>query len=148
MGHWRTVNLIGTCEAHEVAALEDAVDCTAYAESGFDFDKWGPLCNTGGLCGLGNWPAEVINCRGNLSERDYSAEDVAKHLRRLVEAAPSLELAIHCGGDYESLDCVATVVCKDGKIEVLPPQVEELEEIAADQIELNLYRPLLKPRLF
>ncbi len=49
MGNWRTVNLIGSCDASEVAALSDAIRIDDIMDSS---REWLPLCSGGGLAAL------------------------------------------------------------------------------------------------
>lgn len=126
MGNWRTVNIIGTCEAGELPVLK-------YMAS-YDrkkFERFGPLSTGESLCGLDHWPAENMNVSGNLAERDYSVEDVATHLRELVLVAPSLNLKIHCGGEHESLECVATITVEKGLVTVGLPECQEIRDMSA-----------------
>jgi len=95
-----------------------------------------------GLCGLGKWPRVKINRVGNLAERDYSVESVAETLRKVVEHAPGLDIKIHCGDDYEKDNCVATVICKDGKVEVVAPEIGVIPDIPEEQMKSNLYSNL------
>ena len=129
MGNWKTVNIVGSCGKEDVQKLKGALFTP-------DFNDWHcfSFSETGSLCGLGDWASEDINAIGNLSERDYSVEDVADTLRMLVKQAPSLDIKVHCGGDYESLDCEATVVVKNGKVRIQKPQVEKIMKISDDQI--------------
>ena len=136
MGNWTTVNMIGTCDAKDLPALRDHINI------GNDWDKFHCLCNTGGLCGLGSWPAENINATGNLAERDYDSEDIAEKLKEIVIEVPSLKLKVHVGGDYESSDCVATVNCVDGKVTIDAAEVKKLSVIPEGQITDNLMAAL------
>lgn len=93
------------------------------------------------LCGLGRWvPASGgdINAVGNLSERNYDVDSVASTLRDLAVVAPSLRLKVHCGGSYESTECVATVTVQDQVVTVGDPEVAEvgdgLREMATDRL--------------
>jgi hypothetical protein len=97
-----------------------------------------------GLCGLGAWPAGHMNRRGNLHERDYSVADVAKALERLVHIAPSMLLKVHCGGEYESEQCVATVSVGEGLVVVGKPERETVDTPSDEQVLGNLYRNLLR----
>jgi hypothetical protein len=133
MGNWTTVHISGTCKTEDLPALRKAVN------TGDDWDAFHCLCNTGGLCGLGDWTGETMSAIGNLAERDYDVEDVAEQLKELAKVAPSLNLKVHVGGDYESLDCVATVICKDGVV-----TIKELPSIPQGQIEGNLIKALMR----
>ena len=118
MGNWTTVHISGTCDKKDIPALKKEVNV------GDDWKKFHCLCFTRvSICGLGNWVDENISALGNLAERDYGVNDVAEQLKKLVRVAPSLNLKIHVGGDYESLDCVATVNCIGGKITVDKPEI-------------------------
>jgi hypothetical protein len=121
MGNWRTVNIVGTI------APPDVADARAFVNTGDDYSRFHPLCNYGfSICGLGDWVREDVLACGNLSERDYSIEDVAQTLREMAAVAPSLRLKVHCGGDHESTACVATVTVAEGAVTVGPPEVGQL----------------------
>ena len=137
MGNWTTVHISGTCKEEDLPALKKAVN------TGDDWEAFHCLCNTGGLCGLGDWTGETMSAIGNLAERDYSADDVAEQLKELAKVAPSIDLIVHVGGDYESLDCVATVKCKDGAVTMHEPEITTLPSIPQEQIEGNLMKALM-----
>ena len=137
MGNWRTVNMIGTCAANELDALRAA--CAVDENS---YKNFHCLSTGSGLCGLGNWPAEEISAIGNLAERDYSVEAVASQLRELVKVAPSLSLTVHCGDDYESKTCVATIRVENGNVVVDAPEVRQLMAIPEGQMQANLLKAL------
>lgn len=141
MGNWRTVYITGTCPEDEVQRLTDAL----YGGSGYE--NFGPLCwmDNPGLCGLGKWPAAKIMRVGNLAERDYSVDQVAEHLTKAVELsnATGLDIKIHCGDDNEKDNCIATIVCKDGKVETFKPEIETIPDIPDKQIRSNLYDVIL-----
>ena len=133
MGNWRTVTITGSIGVQDVAAAR------RYIELGNDPANWGGfhcLCWPGpSLCGLGRWipPAGgKIRAVGNLAERNYDINDVAEALRHMVTLAPSLELKVHCGGDYESDTCVATVTVHAGEVSVGPAEVPTVGEGLAD----------------
>jgi hypothetical protein len=136
MGNWTTVHISGTCNKEDLPALKEAVN------TGDDWSKFHCLCNTGGLCGLGDWANESISALGNLAERDYGVEDIAEQLEKLVKEAPSLKVKIHVGGDYESLKCAATVICEDGKVSIDEPEIKELPSIPQGQIQANLLKAM------
>jgi hypothetical protein len=146
MGNWRTVNIVGTMSAEHAARLREALDYGDYTRMGkmppgvdcLAFSSVHP-----GLCGLGAWPAETMNRCGNLHERGYSVEDVAAALRVLVESAPSMLLKVHCGGEYESETCVATISVGEGLVVVGKPERETVDTPSDDQMLGNLYRNLM-----
>lgn len=129
MGNWMTVNIVGTIAPDDLPAAK------AFVNTGGDHNRHNPLCNYGfSVCGLDDWTAEQVQACGNLSDRDYTVEDVAEALRLMVVVVPSLALKVHCGGDYESEDCIATVTVADGVVSVGPadvPKVGGLRELAA-----------------
>lgn len=144
MGNWRSVNIVGTCDAAEVEKLKAA--CL------FDFDKpgegkwdswhclsWSPRPS---LCGLNDWVSERISAIGNLAERDYSVEDVAATLLKLVAVAPSLKIKVHCGGDYEDKKCINTIIVAGGIVTVGAPEVETLMEISQAAFNGNFLRAI------
>ena len=138
MGNWCTVSLRGTLAAEHVDAVREFVTAK---------DDWSNFhCLTGslaGLCGLGMWPAEEIHADGNLAERNYNADDVAEVLREIVKIAPSLDLKVHVGGEYESEECVATVTAKDGDVTVGPPEVAQVSGVDPMVMKGRLWNTLL-----
>jgi hypothetical protein len=146
VGNWRTVNIMGTMSAEHAALLREALDYGDYALTGkmppgadcLAFSSVHP-----GLCGLGAWPAENMNRCGNLHERDYSVQDVAEALKVLVLFAPSMLLKVHCGGEYESQTCVATISVGEGLVVVGKPERETVDVPSDDQLLANLARNLL-----
>jgi hypothetical protein len=146
MGNWRTVNIVGTMSAEHAARLREALDHGDYTLMGKMPPGVGCLAFSSvhpGLCGLGAWPAETMNRCGNLHERGYSVEDVAAALRVLVEFAPSMLLKVHCGGEYESETCVATISVGEGLVVVGKPERETVDTPSDDQMLGNLYRNLM-----
>ena len=141
MGNWTTVNIKGTCDADELPALRDAVSLD------YSDEDWHCLTGGGGICGLPVWAFERIDVTGNLAERDYGHQDIADTLEWIMKKAPSLDVKVHVGGDYESLDCVATITAKDGKASIGDPEVERLEDIDQGQMQANFLAQLMKPRV-
>lgn len=149
MGNWRTVNMTGTMTEQDAAALREYLGYRSYRSGDRTtdpaFQRFGPLSfcrDQPSICGVNAWPAAAVMRSGNLAERDYDVEDIAAHLRELVIVAPSMLLAVHCGGEYESLDCVATIRVGEGMVAVGKPEVEKLAEIGEDQQLGNLFRAL------
>lgn len=124
MGNWRTVRIIGTCDSSEVDKLREAIKWDYRGNNNPPFHC---LSNATSLCGLNDWPDETINREGNLAERGYDVEDVAKTLEKLLLIAPSLNIKIHCGGEYESTEVIATIICANGKVEIKEPEINSLE---------------------
>lgn len=132
MGDWRTVHIVGTCKADEVPALSKACEC-----GDDDYDNFHCLSyneRRPSLCGLFKWPSEKINAIGNLAERDFGIDDVSEQLKKLVVAAPSLDIKVHCGGSYEDKKVVSTVTAKDGVVTVGPPEQEVIAELSQEHI--------------
>ena len=149
MGNWRTVNIAGTMSEQDAAALREYLGYPGYWDPGkADHPAWkhfGPLSfcrDQPSLAGIGDWPAPVVNRAGNLAERGYDPEDVAAQLRELLGFAGSMLLKVHCGGDYESLGCVATVSVGEGLVAVGKPEVERIEPMGEAQATLNVLRAL------
>jgi len=153
MGNWRTVNVIGTMTAADAAKLREELDYGDYHDD--DAERyhrvWGsPFAPLGfssmrpGLAGLGEWPAERVARCGNLAERDYSVEDVAEALRALVRFAPSMLLKVHCGGEHESDECVATISVGEGLVVVGKPERATVDAPSDEQMAANLARNLLR----
>lgn len=144
MGDWMTVNIYGHIDPEDVPAAHRFIDPPdMWADGAFHC-----LINTGGLAGLGLWiPASggPFSAFGNLAERNYSVQDVADTVTELARVAPSLALKIMCGGPYESLDCVATILAGGGMPTMITgPEVERLEPIPDAQMTANLIRALTK----
>lgn len=144
MGNWRTVTMIGSVPEAEAPKLRDAV-LYDYMATEPDYDKDGPLAFSpkGSLCGIHEWVAPEINAGGNLSERDYSPEDVADHLRRIVTVAPGLDLKVHCGDDWESETCIATITVHAGEVTVGPPEVENVTGVAPGEAGARMLRMMM-----
>lgn len=139
MGNWRTVNVTGTIAEADIPALRERLGYTYDSPSGFD--HFGPLSfstDSPSICGLNNWVHAVVNATGNLAERDYSPEDVRAELQQLLAIAPSMMLTVHCGGDWESDDCVATIRTGEGLAVLLPPEVESISGPSDAQMNANL----------
>lgn len=144
MGNWRTVNIQGTIDPKHIGVLKNTLNIDIDNDDE-NFD-WDPLCYSArhpSLCGLNEWiEREQISAIGNLFERDFSVEDVADHCRELIKVAPSLNILIHCGGEYEDLDCVNTIVVKGGGVFIDPPHVQRLMEQPAGQAMWNIMQIL------
>lgn len=138
MGNWRTVNMVGSVSPGEVEALRTRV---VYSARRDEYDRFGPLSydpESPSICGLGEWPHPQISAYGNLAERDYDPEDVVRVLSDLVTVAPSLVLKVHCGGDWESSTCVATITVADGAVSLGPPEVQEVVPISTSEAVARL----------
>lgn len=111
MGNWRTVHIDGSIDESQVKAARDAClyDWDFDAQDNDDLPHALSYGKTPSLCGLHEWPASRINVVGNLYERDCGVDSVAEALRHVAKAAPSLRVKVHCGGEYESTNCVATI---------------------------------------
>jgi hypothetical protein len=142
MGNWMRVEISGTCAEAEVEALKRVVRYEIMDDGDQHF---GPLSSGGGLLGLSLWPATRFHDVGNCAERDYTAQDVAADLEFLANTAPSLCATVHCGADYESPRCEATVTLAEGKATVGPPEVEALPEINDDAIRGRVLKHLWRP---
>lgn len=143
MGNWRTVSMTGMIAAAETGPLREELGYSVRRNTGFD--RFGPLSfdiDSPSLCGLNDWVAATVNRCGNLAERGYTPEDVRAELERLLRIAPSMMLVVHCGGDYESLDCVATIGTGEGLAVLLPPEVAKIEGISDEQARHNLMQAL------
>lgn len=136
MGNWRTVNMTGTMSAEEAVACRELLS----ENRGW---RTPAECFTMGksICGIDDWVSEsgVIDARGNLAERDYDNDDIESGLVFLAEMFHSLEMTLHSGSDWESLECSATFVVSNGEVKRLPPQIKELEPIRFRPISDFLY---------
>ena len=145
MGNWRTVNMTGTMTGADAAALREYLGYSFRVRDDPAMNRFGPLSfsrDQPSLCGINDWPAPEVNRTGNLAERGYDVDDVADELRKLTAVARSMMLVVHCGGDYESLDCVATIRVGEGLVAVGKPEVEKLAGIDDDQALANMFRAL------
>lgn len=143
MGDWMTVRIVGICKPAEVRELHRRVYFNLRSPNA-DYGEFGPLSSCGGLCGLPMWAKESFDVTGNCAERGYDAESVAEHLRKIVTTTPSLSCKVHCGGSYESTECVATVTCMKGEVVVGEPEVKELGEIPEGQMMDNFNRMMIE----
>ena len=138
MGNWRTVQIVGTCPAQQVKRLREHVAAQ------YPSEEWGCLSGGQGICGLPVWPEERISAVGNLAERDYSVIDVANCLQQLALTAPGLAVKVHCGGDYQSERCIATVTLTPDKLSIGCAEVEAIPSIPSYQMEGAILRGLLQ----
>jgi hypothetical protein len=127
MGNWRTVHIMGTCNEKELPTLKAAISLD------YSDEDWHCLCN-GGLCGLPVWAQERIDVTGNLAERDYDENDVAKTLEQLAKKAPSLAVEVDIGGNYESKDVAATIILERGKARIDIPRRATIPDVTETQI--------------
>lgn len=140
MGNWRTVRIVGTCDEADLPALYRATD------PGSRFEKLHSLSRSSGVFGLQDWPGTEMDVVGNLAERDYGVEQVARHLGNLAQAAPYLRVKVHCGGDFQERACVATVSCAGGVVSIDPPEIPDVGEMSETEIEAGFLNALLKAR--
>ncbi len=142
MGNWRTVTITGTIDPADVPAAR------RYVEIGDDWTNFHCLAFVGmSLCGLGRWVPPLggtIHAVGNLAERDYTPEDVAEALTGMVAVAPSLAVKVHCGDDWESTTCIATVMAVDGRVSVGEPEVATVGEGMSGQGARRLATMLIR----
>ncbi len=138
MGNWRTVQIVGTCGEQDIPALSNALTVDR------DYKNFHCLSHTGGLAGLPDWARTKFDCVGNLAERDYDVEDVARQLGKLAAIAPSLTLKIHCGGDYEDKQCIATIALANGQVAIGEPEIETIAEISEHQIAANFFESIAR----
>jgi hypothetical protein len=140
MGDWRRVQIVGTCGAQDVPKLR------AHLAKDFTEDGWGCL-HSGGICGLPNWGRENIDVIGNLGERDYTPQSVGEELARIVEAvAPSLNVRVYVGEEYEGDKCVATVSLGEDGAVVGPPEIENVPPISEDQLRASMMAQFSRPQ--
>lgn len=128
MGNWRTVDIRGKIDIKDV---DDIKNFLSEDYKGKD-DNWEacPFFMGHSLCGLGEWvnPDGSIDISANLSERDFSIEDVETALECLARRYPSLDIVLHAGSDYESVVCEATFHVKDGVVTKHAPEVSEIRD--------------------
>ena len=136
MGNWRTVRIIGKVAQSDVKGLKEA--CTPSETH----ENYHCLSINVGLYGLGDWVDEYMDVGGNLAERDYDVPDVAGTLGELVKVAPSMDLKVHCGSDYEDTKCIATITVRDNKVEIGEPEVEFVKGASKDEVTGRLYNAI------
>lgn len=146
MGNWRTVQIIGEVKNYEeVGQLINylTVDKNNYTSKAYNDDIYYLQFGIG-LCGLNQWVNfnGKINTIGNVFERDCEIEDLEKELNILANKFKSLDITLHVGDDYESLDCVASFIVKNGRVEKHDPLVKEIESISLERMEMNLKKAL------
>lgn len=97
-----------------------------------------------GLCGINQWVKSngKINVVGNVFERDCELIDLEKEMNVLAKKYNSLDLVLHAGGSYESTECTASFVVKNGIVNRCKPMVKEIDEISKDRVMENLYKAL------
>lgn len=151
MGNWRTVNMSGSMSAGDAAKLTRILEYD-FGSGADGLKVWSEpyAClafnpRNPGLCGLGAWPRETVSACGNLAERGYSVDDVRKALDALVIIAPSMLLKVHCGGEYESDECVATISVGEGLVVVGKPERATVAGPSTDQMMGNLFANLMRP---
>ena len=143
MGNWRTVDMRGHMDPAEAA------DMIEYLDYDSDWSKWeidaACLLMSKSICGLNQWvdAAGNIDAVGNLAERDFDNDDIEKALNHLVERYPSMDLTLHSGSDWESLDCSATFRVKDGVVIRMEPQVATIREISSGSMQTRLMSILM-----
>lgn len=141
MGDWRRVQIEGSCK--DSRALNRHLDMS---DIDADYDRFGCLSHTGGICGLPKWAAPQISASGNLAERGYDPEDVRDHLIALAKVDPSLSVKVHVGSANEGDDVEATVVMAGGCAVVGPPEVPTLPPVDHSQMQSNLMSALMGRR--
>jgi hypothetical protein len=142
VGNWRTVNINGT-----ITNDEDLRRAHEFLTPDADYSNWTCLSYQDGLAGLGRWAAPRIRACGNLSERDYSVDDVAEALNGLVDhigrVTCTFRAKVHCGGDWEDERCVATVTVAYGGagtiVTIGPPEVARVETASPSDMLSRFY---------
>lgn len=139
MGNWRRVAMRGRVSEEDRGALEVAVSI------GEDYVRFHCLAHVGGICGLGNWARSTeINALGNLSERDYGVESIVDALEKLVKVAPSLQLVVDVGADYESSTCIATVKVSGGVVSLHQAEAGTVAELDSESLRGRLFATVLE----
>jgi len=146
MGNWRTIHIIGTCPPEQVGPLREAL-CYDWRKEKYNDpeSRWrgihGPLTFTPqpSIFGINDWPEEYMDRSGNCSERDYDVEDIAQHLQELLQVAPGLNIKVHCGGDCESQETVATITVEAGQVVVGSPETPRVRGVSSVEAVGNLF---------
>lgn len=146
MGNWITVNIEGKVNKDEAKEMLEWLTVDRQTYSSIAEEQLGVyyLQISQGVCGLGDWIKEdgTLSGIGNVFERDCEPQDLLNEAQVLCKQFKSLELTVHVGGDYESTECVATIIGNKDKVELLEPQIKTLGEISTDQMQNNLLKAL------
>lgn len=147
MGNWRTIEIKGDVSIEEAQKMRKylKVDKSTY-ESLASQDDIFYLQFSDGLCGLGEWISNdgSIESVGNVYERNCEVEDLLSEATTLAHNFPTLNILINIGDDYESLNCVGSIIVKNGSSILIDPIVKDLEAIPDEQIALNMLNILMK----
>jgi len=140
MGNWRRVWIRGTIPEASLDAVEK------FFTHDREYRNFNCLSMGDGLCGLSHWVKTEVNSIGNLAERDYSVNDIKEVLEELEKKVPhcNVELTIHAGADYESDDCISTIIMKDGVVTINPPEIKVMPPITDEQIQGNFLKIFFK----
>jgi len=146
MGDWRTVQLVGkVADKSEVEGIikylkvdKNSYDSLAY-DDGVYYLQFGSS-----LCGINQWVNSngKISVIGNVYERDCELDDLEKELNVIAKKYNSLDLVLHAGGSYESTECTASFIVKNGIVKRCEPMVKEIDKISKDRIQSNLFKAL------
>ena len=133
MGDWRIIQITGTCAQRHIKILDSRIRCPDSAHTPRDSERWndfveGPLS----MHPKGNhlpgsryvdWVRKTIDYCGLCFERNYTLDDIEHFLWKLAGIAPSLCLKVHCGGDFQNPECIATFHLIDGHVSRLKPEI-------------------------
>ena len=142
MGNWRTVHIHGRVDEKDVDKLRGVLYCAKETEDSWDYL---PLAwhENHSICGINDWVGNgTINVVGNLNEKDVTNEEVVAHCFTIANMFPSASFKIDMGGNYENLDCVATVIVENGTARIVAAEVEKIPDISADAIRGRLMTAL------
>ena len=155
MGNWRMIEMAGTVAPADGKRIhEGIIELSRYvvgessanrrhreAKVGFTVSalRYGSTDLTGWFW---DWPTGQINECGNLFERSYDPDDVLRDCVSLASFAPSLDLVVHCGGEYQSNLCLATIRVKDGTATLGPPEVPFVGVDIPDALAATLLDPV------
>ena len=147
MGNWRTIEIQGHMAAEEAVQLREDLTYDYMSDAAKE-----PisvcLCWGGGgrspmsIGGLGMWVKKdgLLAGQGNLFERDYGVEDVKRGLERIAAKYPTFTAVVHCGGDYESAECVASLFAARGQVWQVDPLVQTVGGAPDSVIEGRLLK--------
>lgn len=117
----RAVWLVGTVSADDLPLLQ------GFVRTGRGYQGFHALCHYGpSLDGLNDWPALRMDVVGNLPGHGYTIDEIAEVLLWAAAFAPTLTLKVHCGGDHEDPEVVATITVEDLEVTVGPPEIARL----------------------
>lgn len=155
MGNWRMIEMDGTVDPAEGKRIHEGImEISRYfsgesvasrqrRQSAVGFTVYALQYSSSGHGGwFWDWRSGRIAGCGNLYERNIDPPDVLRDLVALAAVAPSLDLAVHCGGEWERNHCVCTIRVKEGVATMGPPEVPFVGIEIPELLEAALLEPV------